>query len=129
MGHVGNMSSYPPALPLSNDGAASKRLLFPANLPVALALVVGISLLIFGLVYAAGVGFVRRDIPATVRIGASIPGDVTGDGTVDIADLDLVAAHIVSGGVGGATDLNRDGKVNVLDLVIVGTNFHNDAGQ
>lgn len=48
--------------------------------------------------------------------------DVNGDGTVDNADLVLVAAHFgetVIGSVNPNPDVNRDGVVNIIDLLLV----------
>lgn len=58
---------------------------------------------------------------------AALPGDVNGDGHVDLVDLVLVAAAF--GSMPGAlnwnpdADLNRDGMVNIFDLVKVGLNY------
>jgi hypothetical protein len=69
----------------------------------------------------AGVGPVRWQFP----------GDVTGDGKVDDADLDAVAdAFNTKEGDEGwnpAADLNNDGIVDIFDLVIVGINFGKDS--
>ncbi|MFI5240735.1 MAG: fibronectin type III domain-containing protein [Candidatus Saccharimonadia bacterium] len=52
------------------------------------------------------------------------PGDVNGDGAVNIIDLSILAQNY---GLSGATraqgDLNGDGVVNILDLSILATNF------
>lgn len=48
--------------------------------------------------------------------------DVNGDGTVDTADLVLVAAHFgetIIGSVNPNPDVNRDGVVNIIDLLLV----------
>ena len=59
---------------------------------------------------------VGEDTSAVNRI------DVNGDGTVDIADLVLVAAHFgktIMGSVNPNPDVNRDGVVNIVDLLLV----------
>jgi hypothetical protein len=47
--------------------------------------------------------------------------DVNGDGSVTSADLSAVAAQAITKTNATATDLNRDGKTDVLDAQIVGT--------
>ena len=49
--------------------------------------------------------------------------DVNKDGTVDIRDLVLVAGQFGQAGDGLAGDVNGDGTVNVLDLVAVSAHF------
>ena len=52
--------------------------------------------------------------------------DINGDGTVNILDLVLVTADIGKTGIND-TDVNGDGTVNILDLVFVAANFSSDA--
>ncbi len=47
--------------------------------------------------------------------------DVNGDGSVTLADLSAVVAQAVTKTNSAQTDLNRDGKTDVLDAQIVGT--------
>ena len=56
-----------------------------------------------------------------LRMKPANPADVNGDGVVNILDLVLVAQGI-SGGE-GAGDVNGDGVVNVFDLVFVANEF------
>lgn len=49
------------------------------------------------------------------------PGDINGDGSVDLADLNLVLANF--GSAGPAGDANGDGAVDLADLNIVLANF------
>lgn len=51
----------------------------------------------------------------------AVPGDITGDGVVDVGDLAAVGAQW--GTAGSAADLNGDGVVGVEDLAIVGSNW------
>ncbi len=51
----------------------------------------------------------------TVRNG-STKGDITGDGTIDIGDLNMVIALIVENNDNPAADLNGDSKVDISDL-------------
>lgn len=53
---------------------------------------------------------------------ATVPGDVNGDGVVNILDLTYVASHFGESVDASQTpnpDVNRDSIVNILDLVIV----------
>lgn len=64
--------------------------------------------------FGAGAAY-RFDLPL------GCPGDATGDGAVDLADLNLVLANF-----GGATtegDANGDGQVDLADLNLVLANF------
>jgi subtilisin family serine protease len=60
----------------------------------------------------------------SVSTAVYIPGDVNGDGVVDIFDAVVVGRHWQStrGTIrySGAPDLNNDGQVNVLDAVMIG---------
>ena len=46
----------------------------------------------------------------------NIPGDVNGDGTVNIADLNVVINAILSGNSNMACDVNGDNAVNIADV-------------
>ncbi len=50
-----------------------------------------------------------------------LPGDVNGDGTVDIFDLATIAVHY--GEANSEVDLNGDGQIDIFDLSIVASNF------
>lgn len=52
-----------------------------------------------------------------------LAGDVTGDGVIDITDAAALGQAIGGNGVGAAADLNRDGAVNVLDLILLAVNY------
>ena len=54
------------------------------------------------------------ELPASDKL----KGDVNGDGTVNIADLVLVASNLGKTGQ-NAADVNGDGQVNIADLVLV----------
>ena len=55
-----------------------------------------------------------------------LKGDVNGDGTVNIADLVLVASNLGKTGQ-NAADVNGDGQVNIADLVLVAGALGNTA--
>ena len=57
--------------------------------------------------------------------------DVNADGTVNILDLTLVAAHFGTTSAADQTpnpDVNRDGVVNILDLTLVASHFGSRSG-
>lgn len=62
-------------------------------------------------------------LAAVTVVSASepIPGDITGDGRVNVLDLILVGQSWQLSGHPGwvAADMNTDGWVNILDLIMV----------
>ena len=65
-----------------------------------------------------GKTFVPHLENAEITEPTRLKGDVNGDGTVNIADLVLVAANLGKTGQNTA-DVNNDGVVNIADLVLV----------
>src|SRR2546427_12683964 len=63
----------------------------------------------------------------TSLLQVHIPGDINGDGIVNIIDLSIVGSHFgsIRGGSNylPAADLNNDGVINIVDLSIVGSTF------
>lgn len=56
----------------------------------------------------------------------NFPGDANGDGKVDLLDLDILGSNFGNTGtVFGQGDFNQDGTVDLLDLDILGSNFGN----
>ena len=47
---------------------------------------------------------------------ASAPGDVNGDGEVNIADVNAVIDVVLGGGNNNAADVNHDGEINIADI-------------
>ena len=47
---------------------------------------------------------------------ASVPGDVNGDGEVNIADINAVIDLILKGTTDTHADVNGDGEVNIADI-------------
>lgn len=45
-----------------------------------------------------------------------LPGDMDGDGTVDINDVGTLIDHLLLGGANPAADFNNDGEINIVDL-------------
>ena len=54
------------------------------------------------------------------------PVDVNKDGVVDVTDLVLVASNFGETGVGISGDVNSDGVINIFDLVLVAKRFGED---
>ena len=74
-------------------------------------------------VSAAGI-----EVPATFHAvsdteSPSIAADVNSDGNVNILDLVVIASELGNAGTNLAVDVNGDGAVNVLDLILVAGMF------
>ena len=52
----------------------------------------------------------------TIMEDAGKPGDVNGDGEVNIADVNAVIDAILSGNYQAVMDVNGDGEVNIADV-------------
>ncbi|RKU23235.1 hypothetical protein C6500_01860, partial [Candidatus Poribacteria bacterium] len=66
---------------------------------------------------SAGETFVPQVENAEITESTGLKEDINGDGTVNIADLVLVASNL--GKTSQAADVNGDGVVNIADLVLV----------
>ena len=64
--------------------------------------------------------------PISVAIDPQVIGDINGDGVVDIIDLVLIASLFGTEGENDA-DVNGDGVVDIIDLVLVANAFGNAA--
>jgi len=58
---------------------------------------------------------------------AAVPGDINGDGVVDISDA-ILASHAFGSATGNpdynpAVDLNSDGYVDIFDMLMLAKNF------
>ena len=78
--------------------------------------------------YEGGIGY-DAGVPEAIALGTpghsrSLTGDVNRDGVVNILDLVLVASQLGESGV-SAADINSDGIINVQDLVLVSNEFGN----
>ena len=62
-------------------------------------------------VYKIGRNVSAGDVP-----GPGTPGDVNGDGEVNIADVNFLIDNILTGNATPASDVNKDGEVNVADV-------------
>ena len=56
-----------------------------------------------------------------LRIEVTLPGDINGDGSINIIDLVIVARP--SARMTKSADVNGDGVINILDLVVVANQF------
>jgi hypothetical protein len=56
-----------------------------------------------------------------------LAGDLNDDGVIDVADAAALGLAISSAGPGAVADLNVDGAVNVLDLILLAVNFGQSA--
>ncbi len=58
-----------------------------------------------------------------VMVKAQVPGDVNGDGVVNIADVAAAAGafgkQTGDEGFNPAADVNSDGRINIIDLVFI----------
>ncbi|MCX7806676.1 MAG: PKD domain-containing protein, partial [Planctomycetota bacterium] len=74
-------------------------------------------------------GTATGNVVVTVKAGTG-PGDLNGDGLVNVTDLTIVTSNFgkSSGdpGFDSRADANGDGVVNVMDLTVVTTNFGKD---
>ena len=75
---------------------------------------------------SAGTGRLPRVEDGQITESPQLKGDVNGDGIVNILDLVLVAGRFGQSGQDNA-DVNGDGIVNILDLVLVAGAFGNAA--
>lgn len=78
---------------------------------------------ISNVVEADGAGSALTESIGNPTVSLSIRNgcDVNGDGLVGSADFSAVVSVAVQKGTNATTDLNKDGKTNVLDAQIVGT--------
>lgn len=74
--------------------------------------------------------WITGDTPdVVVTLGPLLPGDINGDGVVDLLDLDLLGRGFGRTGANRCDgDLNGDNSVDLLDLDILGSNFGQSSG-
>jgi hypothetical protein len=82
-----------------------------------------VAVIVLALVAASAFALVKPIQPAR----AAIPGDLNGDGIVDINDA-VIASHAFGSSTGDtnynpAADLNSNGVVDIFDMLILATNF------
>jgi WD40 repeat protein len=77
---------------------------------------------------SAGETFIPKVENAEITESTALKEDVNGDGTVDIADLILVASNLDKTGQ-NAADVNSDGTVDIADLLLVVSALCNSAAS
>ena len=68
-------------------------------------------------------GYETAYVKSTLTISSYTPGDVNGDGKINVIDFTAIANHILgktpTGFIEKAADVSGDGKVNVVDITAV----------
>ena len=60
-----------------------------------------------------------KELAFPVSLGNSFNGDVNADGVVNILDIVLLGNMVLSDEYDSTADLNNDGLLNVLDIVVL----------
>jgi hypothetical protein len=60
-----------------------------------------------------------KELLFPVTLGSSLVGDVNADGLVNILDVVLLVNMVLSDEYNASADLNNDGVINVLDVVVL----------
>jgi len=79
-----------------------------------------------GFLSATCTGVVHNNEPTVLAGVTLLAGDLDGDGLINVADATAIGLAI-GGGPGAVADLNVDGEVNVLDLILLAVNFGQSA--
>jgi hypothetical protein len=66
----------------------------------------------------AGVGIESAGVDGSISSGGT-PGDINGDGSVNVQDIILIVNMILDGDYSAVADLNGDGSVNVQDIILI----------
>ena len=59
---------------------------------------------------------IGRNVDAGTTPQPDVPGDVNGDGEVNIADVNALIDQILTGNTSDSGDVNGDGEVNIADV-------------
>ena len=72
---------------------------------------------------ADNVSIKPNDVTATLSLSDVAPGDVNGDGSINVTDVGMVIDHILehtpAGFIAEAADINGDGDINVTDVGLI----------
>lgn len=71
----------------------------------------------------SGGGLLSNTATVTLTVNGLLPGDVNGDGKVDLTDFGLLKANFGSGDTRGEGDLDGNGQVDLTDFGILKSNF------
>jgi hypothetical protein len=66
----------------------------------------------------AGTSIPAMGVDGSISSG-SMPGDVNGDGSINVQDIILVVNLILDGGFNAAADVNGDSSINVQDIILI----------
>jgi hypothetical protein len=80
-----------------------------------------------GFLSATCTGLNHNSETTTLALVTLLAGDITGDGMIDVIDAAALGRAIGGNGVGAVADLNQDGAVNVLDLILLAVNYGQSA--
>ena len=72
---------------------------------------------------AVAVAVVGVGVAVSLRHPLVAPGDITGNGVVDLFDFNAIVVDWGSTGSSLSSDLNRDGVVDILDFNILIVNW------
>ncbi len=85
---------------------------------------------ITGVNAAGNLALAVRYNSSTVTVTAALPGDANLDNVVNLADLQILGDHWMSGAATwGSADFNGDSQVNLADLQILGDHWNAAAGD
>jgi len=63
--------------------------------------------------------YALKELFFSVSLGSSLVGDVNADGVVNILDVVLLVNMVLNSEYTSTADLNNDGVINVLDVVVL----------
>ncbi len=125
-GHTGSIASlafHPNGSRLASGGSDSSIRLWNPATGASIATLKGHSSWVVSLAFnSTGDMLVSGSLDKTIRIYESLTVDVSGNGSVTLFDLARVAENYgktVAGGANPRADVNKDGRVDIKDLIAV----------